>query len=327
MNRLTAIGISVLLFLSACTEKRYRVHPLPEPVDISIERYDKQLFEEGEITDTAFLPLYVENILEIGLLNDPQTLSYLERFREDSDLIHIYEDVLIRFTPKDIKSLSKKLTAAFKRLCWYVPHMPIPQIGLHISGFGQSIVSAPEILSASIEKFLGPDYPPYEELFYEYQTIRMDSKRLTADFMNGWIRSEFNVEEMAERGRMIDFLIYEGKVLFLLEKVLPKEPFEYLTGWSHEQKEWCQANEANMWQRINEFEQLHMHDDLIVLKYFGEAPSTAYFPEESPGRAAIQVGYGIVKAYMERHPKATLMDMMMETDADKILKESLYRPE
>jgi len=50
-------------------------------------------------------------------------------------------------------------------------------------------------------------------------------------------------------------------------------------------------------------------------------------PKESPGRAAVYVGYDIVPEYMKRNPKLTLQDLAREDNAQKILDEAKYKPE
>ena len=49
-------------------------------------------------------------------------------------------------------------------------------------------------------------------------------------------------------------------------------------------------------------------------------------PQESPGRIAYYVGYKIFKKYAEKHKHKTLFELIAETDENKILSESKYRP-
>ena len=208
----------------------------------------------------------------------------------------------------------------------FVPDIPLPKVSMHISGFGQSVVSAPGILSAGIDKYLGSDFPIYKDLFYEYQLSRMIPEQLAADYLNGWLRSEFTHESLMEDVRLLDYLVYEGKILFLLEKIFPKMPFEYLAAWNRENYVWCVQNEAPMWERIQYYEHLYSRDPLVLQKYIGDGPSTVYFTDDSPARAAIWIGYRIVCDFMQRQPDMEILPMMMEVRADSILRESLYRP-
>jgi len=324
-GRLLCYLLPAALLLGACTEKRYRVPASAPAPDIRIQRYDREFFEKGSIGDSAFWQIYTENIMQAGEAGLPETRAYMEVFRNDSDMLQVWSDCQQQFS--DTRKVERQLSAAFKRLCHYVPDMPVPVVGMHLSGFGLSIVSAPDRLSASIDKYLGPDYPYYEDLFYGYQRRRMHPQQLTADYLNGWIRSEFTNESIMARQRLLDYLVYEGKILFLLQLTLPHEPLERLAGWDKTQLDWCRANEQRMWDRILEYEHLYSPDPLVLSKYIGDGPFTVYFTEDSPSRAAIWTGYQMVRQYMAAQPDCSIMDLMMQTDAREILRQSHYRPE
>ncbi len=318
--------LAIVLLLTSCTEKRYRLPLSVRRQEVKVVRYDKEFFETGSIDDRTFRRIYEENILQVGSVDDEQSQAFLRIFRNDSDMCNVYRDCQEIFDAEYQKKFEKQISKAFTRLCFFVEDMPLPQVSFHISGFSQSVVSAPSNLSLALDKFLGSDYPMYEDLFYDYQLPRMSPQRMAADAMNGWIRSEFSEDGLLTSQRVLDYLVYEGKILFLLHKVMPKEPFEHLAGWTYDQLQWCMSNEVNMWERVNAYEQLYMTDHLIRQKYFGEQPSTVYFTEDSPGRAIIWVGYQMVARYMSAHPQVSLLQLMMESDSDTILTESGYHP-
>lgn len=329
MNSSRILGwccLTMLMFAAACTpvEDRYRVPPFRGQVDIDIVRYDREFFEKGYIADTIFWPLYCEDIMQFGRPGEKETQCYLELFQNDSDVLKCYALSQIIFD--EIDDLEKLLSEAFYRLQHFVPDLPIPKVSMHISGFGQSVVSAPGILSAGIDKYLGKDYPIYQELFYEYQCERMMAPQLPADYLNGWLRSEFTHASLMEDHRLLDYLVYEGKLLFLMEKILPSLDFELLAAWNREDYAWCVENEKNMWERILYYEHLYSRDALVLQKYIGDAPNTIYFTEDAPARAAIWLGYRMVEEYMRECPELDLLHLMMTVDADHILQTSLYRP-
>lgn len=325
MKRLLLLGSCCLLLCVSCKQDPRYVVPLSVPTPtIDILRYDKELFESHQIADSAFWHLYTEDILQIGSPEQAETLALIELFCQDPDILQVQQDVLAQF-PQTIQ-LEKQLSKAFRRLCHFIPNMPVPQVSLHLSGFGQSIVSAPAILSASIDKFLGADYPVYQELFHPYQRHRMSPEFLPYELMNGWLRSEFTHESLMQDNRLLDYLVYEGKLFFLMTRLFPKASMEYFNGWDRSQLEWCQQNEARAWKRLQEYDHLLSRDPLVLSKYIGEAPYTVYFTEDSPSRAVVWNGYQLIEAYMNRHPQCAIIEMMMQTDADSLLMESFYRP-
>lgn len=317
-------SLLLLCLLCSCQEERYRLPRFRQQVDIEIVRYDREFSENAHIADSAFWHLYCEDIMQFGPVDDKETQCYLELFHNDSDICRSYRDAQKIFDENEY--LEDILSKAFFRLQHYIPDIPLPTVSMHISGFGQSIVSAPGILSASIDKYLGADYPIYGELFYDYQAARMHPEQLPADYMNGWLRSEFTHESLMYDHRLLDYIIYEGKLLFLLEKIMPELAFEKLAAWTIDDYHWCQQNEKQMWERIQYYEHLYSKDPLVLQKYIGDAPSTIYFTEDSPARAAIWIGYRIVCEFMQTQKNCDILHMMMEVDSDKILRLSLYRP-
>ena len=50
------------------------------------------------------------------------------------------------------------------------------------------------------------------------------------------------------------------------------------------------------------------------------------YGKESPGRLGLWVGWRIVDSYMTNNKDVTLIELMGEGDAQKILEESFYKP-
>ena len=61
-----------------------------------------------------------------------------------------------------------------------------------------------------------------------------------------------------------------------------------------------------MWQYLIEKDLLFSTDQLTIRKLTGEAPFTSYFTNESPGRAAVWIGFRIVESYMVKNPDISL---------------------
>lgn len=318
------IGSAILLLmLIGCAGGRYDVPGQPE-LNITIQRFDKAFYETGIWTDSAFLNLYANEIMEVGEPGSPMFKNFETIFRTDKDIKKLYTDCQRTFG--DVSDIEDELTWGFHRMQYFFPNIPIPKVYMHIAGYGESIVSAPGILSADIDKYLGKDYDVYKSLFSPHQAARMYPEKLAADYMTGWVRSEFTEYKLMEDQRLLDYMVYEGKILFLIQVLLPEESMENLSGFSAEQLDWLAANEKNMWNTILQLQHLYSKDVSIIAKYLREAPYTAYFSIASPGRAAVWSGYNLVSAYMEKNPKVTIQDLMLRTKALDILKGAQYQP-
>lgn len=315
--------LAACLLLVACKESRFSVPGYPSH-PISIVRFDQDFQTEERSIDSAFLYLYATNIMEVGEPGSQMYNDFNTIYHNDPDIANLYDSCETAFL--NVSDVEEALTWAFHRLTYFFPHMTIPKVYMHISGYGESIVSAPGMLSASLDKYLGSQHPMYQILYEPYQYRRMVPEKLLSDYLTGWIRSEWMPERMIQKDRLLDHMIYEGKIVFLTSLVLPDEPLERLLAFTREELSWCTANEKDLWKSLLEKQMLYTTDKLAMAKFLEEGPSTPFFPDESPARAVTWLGYRIVEAYMTRQEKATPRDLMELLDAQALLNGSLYRP-
>lgn len=71
---------------------------------------------------------------------------------------------------------------------------------------------------------------------------------------------------------------------------------------------------------------MYENDLKILRELTSDGPFTGAISKDCPPRIAMWVGWQIVKSYMKNNKVVTLSDLMNETDAQKILSKSKYRP-
>ena len=81
-----------------------------------------------------------------------------------------------------------------------------------------------------------------------------------------------------------------------------------------------------MWTYLLEHKLLFSTDYMTIRKLVYPAPFTVYFTNESPGRSVVWIGYKIIEGYMENNKDVTLLQLMQESDYQKILRKSNYKP-
>jgi hypothetical protein len=62
-----------------------------------------------------------------------------------------------------------------------------------------------------------------------------------------------------------------------------------------------------------------------IRDFIGDGPKTMELGDGSPGHIALFTGRQIIRAYMKKHPKTKLEDLL-NLEAKKILEASGYRP-
>ncbi|HBC79027.1 MAG TPA: gliding motility protein GldB, partial [Bacteroidales bacterium] len=68
-------------------------------------------------------------------------------------------------------------------------------------------------------------------------------------------------------------------------------------------------------------------DQFTIRKLVGEAPFTSYFTNESPGRAAVWLGFRIVESFMNKNRGRDLELLMNNTNVQEILEKAKYDPQ
>ncbi|MDR3062292.1 MAG: gliding motility protein GldB [Dysgonamonadaceae bacterium] len=316
-------------FCFSCTGRKVFCEVNPElnvkRFDIDLYQYlNKQSTEESlSASYKTFLDIYGEQVIGIGR---PDSIGFYERlntFFSEPVLMSLYKDEQFRF--KDLSFIDNELNPALVTLLTEFSTLKQPSVYVHVSGLNQNVVVTDDILSLSLDKYLGTDYPFYQDYFYDYQLQNMTSGRIVPDYLLGFMMANFpfggNSEVLLER------MLYEGKLRYILSRLLPdRNPWEY-TAYTKEQYDWCRTNEFRIWKRILENDHLYTSNYKTTSQYMNEAPYTATISPESPGRVGAWVGFQIVGSYMKKHPETSLSNLVDIKDARQLLKESGYKPQ
>ena len=90
--------------------------------------------------------------------------------------------------------------------------------------------------------------------------------------------------------------------------------------------DWCRDNEAEIWSFFLDQKMLYSNDQKTFRRFTEVAPTSNGMPEQAPGRTANYIGYKIIEQYMAAHPDTPLQALLEERNAEKIFKESKYKP-
>jgi len=292
--------------------------------DVNLYQYlgnnesDEQLLQN----DSSFLNVFGENVVFIGRTDSIGFFDRLRSFFSDSTLMDLYQAELEIFN--DISSYEKELSDGFSLLLEEFPQLKLPQIYMHVSGLNQNIVVTDSILSLSADKYLGKDFPLYEEFFYDYQRQQMSPEQIVPDYLLGFMYSEFPFN--GNQNTLLDWMLYEGKLRYILSKALPQREMREYFGYTEEQYNWCAGSESRIWKTILQQKQLYSTDYLIISQYINDAPHTAPLTNSSPGRVGVWMGYRIIASFMKNHSQTTFQELMEKVDSQDLLKEARYKP-
>jgi len=330
------ILLIVLLGIS-CKRNQYKVKTSTIKADIEIKRLEKDIFgmSPDKIADkvpelknkyNGFLQLF-SYVINTGDINDPSFGDFLVRFCTDKQNNDVYE-LTIKLYP-DLKTIELGLEDAFRHYLYYFPEKSVPGVYSCITGFNNSIITGDSILGIGLDRYLGADCPYYPRLeIYNYIAARMTPVYVVPDCMYGWGASEWDFASMKyPADNVLAEMIHEGKLKYVEKCMLPETSDEIIFGFTPLQMKFCRNNEGRMWQYLIENDLFFKTDQFIIRKLTGEAPFTSYFTNESPGRAAVWIGFRIVESYMMKNPGISLNQLMENVDIQGILDKAKYSPQ
>ena len=320
----------------SCRTGHYNVNISNIKVDIKIKRLDKDLFETNPENLPSAIPVIKQEydgflqlfsyVINAGNVDSSSFDYYLIQFCTDKLNNEVYDSVKKIFS--DLTSLEEKLSKAFRYYKYYFPNKTIPDVYTCMSGFNASIIVSDSILAIGLDRYLGANCEFYPRLgIYKYLSDRMTPQNIISDCVYSWISSEWDFSDIRyETDNVLTEIIHYGKLKYFQKCMLPTEKDELIFGFTPDQMKFCRNNESQMWTYLLEHDLLFSTDHFIIRKLIGESPFTSYFTNESPGQAAVWVGFRIIESYMTKNPEVKLADLLQETDIQNILGKAKYSP-
>ncbi len=333
-------GYMVTLFLmftlltAGCSDTRNKADISGIEAGIDIRRFDIDLFDVdidsipvhvGTLEEEygEFFEIFNHLIIRTGSSSAPAYPEHLHRFLTDMDIYRVRTEVYTVFD--DISWLVDDLEMAFRHFLYYFPDYPLPEIYTYLSGFNQSVVTADRIVGIGLDKYLGADHFFYSQLQLPmYQRRIMHPGKIVPDVMMAWAMMEFEFDGTGKN--LLSHIIHHGKLLYFVDAMLPWQPDTLKTGFTAQQMDWCIRNETMMWTYLVENKLLFSTDARTISGFVNPAPFTREFTSDSPGMAALWLGWQIVSSYMDRNRHVTLEELMNDDDYQKILNQARYRP-
>jgi hypothetical protein len=265
-------------------------------------------------------------VINTGDINENSFGDFLVRFCTDKLNNDVYQ-MTMKVYP-DVSSLQEGLTDAFRHYLYYFPGKKVPAVYTCITGFNNSIITGDSVLGIGLDRYLGADCKYYPRLqIYKYISDRMTPDHIVPDCMYAWAETEWDFSSSGyQADNVLSEMIHEGKLKYFEKCMMPDIPDSLIFGFSPGQMTFCLNNEGQMWQYLVEHKLLFSTDQFTIRKLTGEAPFTTFFSNESPGRAAVWVGFRIIESYMKKNPDIKLSDLMTDTDIQGILQNAKYNP-
>ncbi len=324
------LSLVAVLFAACGWNTRHSVEK--KEGEISILRYDKLLGEYVRSNSFSALrklmmdypqptKILIEDILNIGRVEDDTILQRLQHFYSDTTLVRLTNDVEAKFPNLD--EVEKDLEKGFQKLKKEVPDTKIPFIYAQISAFNESIIVVDTLLGISLDKYMGEDYPLYKRFYYDYQCRSMNTDRIVPDCFVFYLLSRYEMN-YSESLCLQKLMIHYGKIHYVVQQLLDYKDGGQTMGYSAEENHWCKTHEKELWEYICQSEHLRARDPMIIRQYMRSARSVEMLGEQAPPFLGIWLGMRIVSSYMKRHKDMTIKELLEFTDYYTLLQESGY---
>jgi len=337
MKKINLLFIPVLivslLFSSCAKSNRFTIDTAKNHVEVKIQRFDKDLISLDTTHLKAgidnlysrykeFLPVYTSEILDIPATDSSGVSKLFVQFLTDTTFAAVNKKTMETFG--DVSDIEKTVSNAYSYIHYYFPEVTLPEIYFFVSGFNRSVIMNDKFIAIGTDFYLGSDFAPYKDFTYQYLLYNMRRESLATDLVSATLFRMFVMDNSQER--LLDNMLYRGKIMYLLSVFMPDEKAEDIIGYTTEQWNWCKTNEKEIWAATIDQKDLFSTDMMLIRKYMNDAPFTAPISQDSPGRLGTWIGWQIVESYMKKNDKIGLQDLMNENNCQKILEESGYRP-
>ena len=347
---ISAIGIIISMW--GCTENKTKKNA-PKPVEISdikvvlkINRFEKDLFSIETFDSSAVVKLRSKygDFFDIwclklaGIVNrsmlvkidnkvilptSPELIRNLQDYTHDKYIREVFDEANKQYD--NINEIEEGLTNAFSRYQIAFPKKKIPTITTYLSPFYSNITAIDNNLGIGLHSYLGSDYKYYPSTGQPMYLIKKFRKEyIVTDAIKGWLDSDY-MNDSTEQN-FINQIIYQGKVLYALECLVPEADDSIKTGYSSKQIDWVFDNEQNIWKVIIDNNLLFSNKPKQYLKFVNDGNTTSGFPKEAPAKLGGFIGWQIVRAYMKKHEGMPLERLFQISDGKTILNESGYKP-
>jgi len=304
-----------------------------EKLDLKVNRFEQALFainaenvvelsSKWKADFGTFDEVFASQIMHKGNLTDEEYHQELLTFTQHKDMREAYDSVAVLFA--DFSAIEAELEFAFWQFSDDFPSYPIPEITTFFGGFNYGVVTYDNNISIGLENFLGENSKYYSLLGNpNYLRFQKQKKFIASNVMEVWLNEYF--QQYLGGRDLLSQLIYKGKVMYCIDKMLPELAMQDKFRFTAEQMDWVKENEVSIWQYIVHEDLLFSKDEQQFRTLINYAPFAKGMPPESPGRVAYYIGYKMVSEYMDNN-EIDMEELMYLSDSRQFLRQSKYKP-
>lgn len=317
-------------YFVGCNSSPLDVDVTNNKVDLECHRMEKELFDDNTtdidglnrqlLKKYGFLyEAFLTKMIVEGSPHDPAIGVRLSKFRRDSTIRQINSVINKEFN--DFSEYELGFERAFSYYQYYFPDSTLPDLVTFYSNFNAKIFPMENTLAIGLDMYLGTENSIVKQFSSDAlpQFIKndMDKKYMVADGMKYWLLNRFYDEDAGDD--FVSKVIELGKIMYLLDAVMPQTSDDIKINYTVEELEWVQNNEDNIWKSLVDNEILYTKNPMTINQYLVDGPFTKGLPKDSPSKVGVWVGWQIVRDYVNEN-NVDVLSLLEEKNSLKILK-------
>lgn len=201
---------------------------------VEVQRYDR--LESRYLTTGDFSALQqmnidypmetrtlIEDVLQLGEVNDPEINSKFLNFYQDTILQSIVADAEAQYA--NMCDINVQFCEAFGRLRKMCPEVEVPVIYTQIGALDQSIVIGDNSIGISLDKYLGCNYQLYRRYYTDSQRATMKREYIVPDALCFYLLSVFPLKNH-DQSSQYDRDLHMGKIMWVVNKAVGRNMFK-----------------------------------------------------------------------------------------------------
>ncbi|RYY26398.1 MAG: hypothetical protein EOO04_10715 [Chitinophagaceae bacterium] len=278
----------------------------------------------------GFLDFYIDTLMGFGVYGDysplnPGIRKGLGPFLAHPDIRGLLDTVAAHYP--DTKAVDDELQKGFQYLRHYYPDRNVPKVIYLVSGLNKWYVFTVDtsFIGVGLDMYLGENYPYYASVqIPQYSLSKCRPEYIPVNVFQAIYRDMYPFLE--EDRSLLDLMIQRGKEQYFLSKVVPFAADTTRLGYTAGELAWCESSEGQIFNFFASKNLLYEKSVSKTVRFINDGPNAAGMPPESPGNVGTWLGWRIVQAYVKEHPGVPMEELFKDTDAQRFLQESRYKP-
>lgn len=313
----------ISLFLYACNENSEKPDVDDVKIEVDIRRFDRELMAVKDIEQLKTLlknnKSYIHSLYRT-FPEDTAFVNHLYYLINHPETRELYKQTEVHFG--ELSDVKKEFESAFKHIKHYYPDFKEPKIVTTFTGLENDIFVSDSLIIIALEAFVGPTakYRPQQP---DYILERYQKPYLVPTVVrflsNGYIKMDDS-----DRTLLAD-MIFFGKAFEFTKAAMPETPEYLILGYSQAKMQEVWNAQDLVWAHFVDKKLLYEQNFRIKKRYVDERPNVPEIGPDCPGRIGQWLGWRIVTRYRTQNPSVSLQELMVDTDAKQIFKDSKYR--